>query len=66
MGRVMQIITRRSDPAHRLAFGGRDAAERFAAAATNPADWALDDPPDQIIPASPTGDDAQRDPAGAQ
>ena len=41
----MQIVTRRSDPTHRIAFGTRDAAERFIAAATDPDDWTLDDLP---------------------
>ena len=60
----MQIITRRSDPIHRVAFGTRAAAEGFIAGATDPADWALDNPPDHITPAAATIGDARRDPAG--
>lgn len=56
----MQIITRRSDPTHRVAFGTRAAAEGFIAEATDPADWALDDPPDHVASAPAA---TQQDPA---
>lgn len=56
----MQILTRRSDPTHRIAYGSREAAERFITQSADPADWVLEDPPDRITSAGAV----QRDPIG--
>ena len=40
---AVTVLTRRSDPTHRIAFGSTEAAERFVAATQDPDDWTLDD-----------------------
>jgi hypothetical protein len=41
----LQIVSRRSDSAHRVAFGSLQAAQGFIAAAADPVDWTVDDQP---------------------